>query len=73
MRFIKLKFRKADIFLIPLMCLVMFLVQYYALKSQAQKQDKKLSERLEKLAKECRNGNDKSCEEYRLLYQKITP
>ncbi|MWV62925.1 hypothetical protein DCO58_01590 [Helicobacter saguini] len=64
MRFFKLKFRKGDIFVIPL-CIVMFGGWYYFLtKDYAKEQDKQLANRLDKLAKDCRGGDQKSCDIY---------
>lgn len=70
MRFFKLKFRRGDIFIIPL-CALLFGIQYYFMtKDYAKEQDKKLSERLNQLAKECRAGNQKSCDEYSQIISK---
>lgn len=69
MRF-KLKFRRADIFIIPI-CMILFGMQYYFMtKNYAEEQDKKLGKRLDKLAKECREGNQKSCQTYNEILNK---
>ncbi len=70
MKFFKLKVRRADIFLIPLAFGIMFIWQYNAIHDDIDKKDKEIGRRLDTLAKECREGNKKSCEEYGDLLQK---
>lgn len=70
MKYFKLKFRRGDIFIIPL-CMLLFGIQYYFMtKDYAKEQDKKLASRLETLAKECRAGNQKACDEYTEIISK---
>lgn len=70
MKFMKFKFRRADIILVPLMCIIMFGWQYYSIKQDVKKQDKELAKKLDMLAEKCRNGNKQSCDEYTLILTK---
>lgn len=70
MKFFKLRFRKGDIFIIPL-CMVLFGIQYYFLTKDYNKElDKKLGARLDKLAIECRAGKNEACKEYTEIISK---
>lgn len=70
MKFFKLKVRRADILLIPIAFFIMFIWQYNAIKSDIKKQDQQISEKLDTLSKQCRQGNKVSCDEYTKLLDK---
>lgn len=72
MKFFKLKFRRVDIFFIPLMCVIIFAWEYYSITKTTAEQNKKVEEQLEKLLQECRNGKQESCNQYSTLLQKAT-
>lgn len=77
MSLFKLKFRKADILLIPLVCILMYLSQSYLLKdAKKQEEDKKMQaeikkqEMLKHLKDRCHIGEIKACEEFKeILYK----
>lgn len=72
MRFLRIKFRKTDIFMIPIVAVLMFVAQYYAITDVIKNQETKLKEKLDNMAKQCRNGDKKSCDDYIMLVERLS-
>ncbi|RDU71565.1 hypothetical protein CQA66_06290 [Helicobacter aurati] len=69
MRFLKFKFRRADIFLIPIAAISIFTLQYYTIQQSANKHQEKLEKKLDTLSKECRAGEQTACNQYTQLLE----
>lgn len=72
MRFIKFKFRPKDIIVLPLATAFIFACQYFTIQYIAKDSDKDSAKKLDKLAAQCRAGDEKSCKDYQKLLERLT-
>lgn len=72
MRFIKFKFRPKNIIVLSLATAFIFMCQYFTIKHIAKESDINSAKILDKLSKQCRDGNQKSCQDYQTYLYSLT-
>ena len=65
-RMFRLNLNRSSIWFLPLVVVIMFAWQFWMIKQSVDEE----AVRLEKLAKQCRDGSQKACEEYSILLDK---
>lgn len=72
MRFTKFKFRPKNIIVLSLATAFIFACQYFTIRHIAKDSDKDSAKKLDTLAAQCRAGNQKSCDDYQALLDRLT-
>lgn len=72
-RFLKFKLRPKSFIVFVLAIAFIFASQYFTIRNVAKSHDEDSAKKLDMLAKQCREGDQKSCDDYQTLLDREVP